>query len=37
MKQRHNQPVVTDSNNEIIWLPGLKNLNMIGQKEETMI
>ena len=24
MKQRHNQPVVTDSNNEIIWLPGLK-------------
>lgn len=24
MKQRHNQPVVTDSNDKIIWLPGLK-------------
>lgn len=24
MKQRRNQPVVTDSNDKIIWLPGLK-------------
>ena len=35
--ERELWPIVVDSTGKIVWLPGLKNLKMIGQKMKSMI